>query len=237
MKYKLRTNLNNTDWLPNVEDTYPPDLLYLRTGPYEEDLEELFYSKLYESNYSIIGYHCTRLTKFEIENIKNHGLSFGGKELIIKKVSNLPNELNKYKLKLVDLIHQDNSTQADDQICFSYGFLDLDNDPAYDKIFLKNWGGESIYKYYDNPYSKDFSPQEQQEIKEKLRKISIPCIIVLRCPLKVEYNLNFSHISKKFMRYSDDVETLRGAMVITKDVKFEVVEIVDLNKYCGIDFS
>lgn len=230
MKYKIGNYLKDTDWLPNIEATYPKGLLdFKKNKHYDEDK---FFSILYQSGYSLIGYQCARLTDKEIQDIKKNGLSFGGKELLYKKVSYLPKEYRKIKNMLKKHIKGLNSTQADNLIYFSYGNLDFKNDVASYKNFIENWGGESLYNYYDN--GNIILEPRMKEIKDKLREISTPCIIIIRCPLKIEYDLHFKYFYEIFM--SKKINTIFQSMCVN-NVKPEVVDIVDLNKYSGLDFS
>ena len=194
--------------------------------------EDLFFSRLYQSGYSLVGYQCARLTEKEIRDIKENGLSFGGKELLYKKISNLPNEYRKIKALLKKHVKDLYSTQADNLIYFSYGCLDLENDTACYSSFLNNWGGESIYNYYD--HGKVIPNPQLKDIKDKLCDISIPCIIIVRCPLKMECDLHFKNFFDIFM--DNEIETIFQSMCV-ENFKPEVIDIVDLNKYSGLDFT
>jgi hypothetical protein len=229
-KYKLRSCLNSKDWVPCIKDTYPEILLEMKNNNHYD--EELFYKRLYQSGCSLIGYQCARLTEKEINDILKLGLSFGGKKLLYSKISSLPENYSYIKATLKKHVDDLFSTQADDLIYFSYGFLDLDNDTTSCSSFLNNWGGESIYNYYDN--GNIILDDVLENMKVKLSEISHPCIIIVRCPLKIEYDLQFKYFYDIFM--SQEIKTISSSMCINK-YKPEVIDIVDLSKYAGLDYS
>lgn len=228
-KFKIRNYLKNNDWLPNVEETYPIGLLDFKTNKNYD--ENKFFSHLYQSGYCLIGYQCARLMDKEIQDIKENGLSFGGKQLLYKKIEYLPREYSKIKKLLKKHIKNLNSTQADNLIYFSYGNLDFNNDIACYTSFVENWGGESIYNYYD--HGEVVPEPDMKELKNKLSEISTPCIILIRCPLKKEYNLQFKYFYDVFM--NKKIDTIFQSMCVN-NFKPEVIDIIDLNKYSGLDF-
>lgn len=122
-------------------------------------------------------------------------------------------------------------TQADSSIYVSFGDLDLVADKACDKIFTQYWGGESIYNFYDNTDS--FTSQRLQYIKGKLQLISKPCIILLRCPKDAQAALSYTYY-ENFM--TKNISELSGSMCIENCIP-EVIDIIDLTKYSGLDFS
>lgn len=123
-------------------------------------------------------------------------------------------------------------TQADSSIYVSFGNLDLVVDKACDKIFTQYWGGESIYNFYDN--NDTFISNRLKYIKSKLQSISKPCIILLRCPKDAQAALSYTYYYENFM--TKNISELSGSMCIKNCVP-EVIDIIDLTKYSGIDFS
>lgn len=232
MKYKLRTNLNNTDWLPNVEDTYPQGLLNL----IEQQIcnEDDFISCINQNDYSLIGLHCARLTMLEIMDIRENGISVGGKDLLYKKISNLPDNCNNIKPALIKHIQKLTETQADNLFYFAYGFLDLENDSAGYKNFLNNWGGESIYNFYDNPQTQ--TDPLLKQIKKQLSEVSIPCILIIRYPLKLLTNAQLYTLYTSITNPDIEINNVFHSICVT-DYLPEVVDIIDMNKYSGLNFS
>ena len=116
-------------------------------------------------------------------------------------------------------------------ICLSYGYLDLDEDPAYDNIFHTNWGGETIYNYYDK--GDGFQNEHLNKIHHTLQKISFPCIIIVR----VTTNSFFSLPQFLFEKIqNENIEQISGSIEICNELP-EIVDIIDLNKYDDIDYD
>ena len=230
MKFKIRDYIKAHDLIANLEETYPNFILDMkRNNVYDEDL---FYTYLYQNNFSFIAYHCTRLTDFEISEIKSNGMARGGKELLRNKIMCLPKSCDDIREELLNHVNGLRETQADSSIYVSFGNLDLVADKACDKIFTQLWGGESIYNYYDNLDS--FKSERSKYIKSKLQKISTPCIILLRCPKDSQVALSNTYFYDSFM--TKNITELFGSMCIKNCVP-EVIDIIDLTKYSGLDFS
>lgn len=226
MKYKIKSLITTNDIVPNMLETYPPKALLAQT-------KNEFYNCLVDNKCNILCYHITRLTSQEKKNVRERGLSFGGKKLLINKVENLPHCCDWFKMELLYHIQKLYKTKADNLICASYGYLDLDNDPACDNIFHSNWGGESIYDYYDNGDS--FKNKHLRKIHETLLKISFPCILVLRVDIATFYEAELYSLFDRVKEHRKK-EEISGSLYI-ENVLPELVEIIDLNTYDGIDFT
>ncbi len=230
MKFRIKDYLRKGDIVVNLEETYPNFILDMkRNNIYDEDL---FYTYLYQNDFSFIAYHCTRLTDLEIFEIKSNGMAIGGKKLLRNKIMRLPKSCDDIREELLNHVNGLRETQADSSIYVSFGNLDLVADKAYDKIFTQFWGGESIYNFYDNTVS--FTSERLQYIKNKLQTISTPCIILLRCPKDAQTALSYTYYYEKFM--TQNIKELFGSMCIKNCVP-EVIDIIDLTKYSGLDFS
>ena len=230
MKYKIREHIKEFDLVVNIKDTYPNSLLDMKKHKAYDENE--FYTYLQTNNVHLIAYHCTRLTDFEINEIQTNGLNFGGKELLYKKIENLPESCNDIRADLLRHVRCLSSTQADQSICVSFGNLDLDDQIASYKTFIENWGGESIYNFYDNPNSSH--TQHLQYIKNKLHDISTPCIIILRCPPNGYDALSRCGFYNNFMTKS--IKTLFDSLNLKTFVP-EVIDIVKLTEHSGLDYS
>lgn len=225
MKYIIKDILHSKDIVPNIVETYPTQI---NKALSEED----FYSLLKCDNHNIICYHITRLTDNEIESVKKQGLIFGGKSLLLEKVKNLPICCNWFKGELIEYINDLAETQSDNAICASYGLLDLENDPACDNIFKQNWGGESIYNYYDT--GDGFQDNHMRTIHETLQKISYPCLVLLRIDIDTFINSQFGCLYEKFK--AKKTEIISGSLYIQNALP-EVVDIIDLSVYDGLSFD
>ena len=110
---------------------------------------------------------------------------------------------------------------------------DLDDQIASYKTFIENWGGESIYNFYDNPHS-CHDQSHLRYIKNKLHDISTPCIIILRCPPSVYDALSRCSFYNNFMTKS--IKTLFDSLNLKTCVP-EVIDVVKLTEYSGLDYS
>lgn len=117
-------------------------------------------------------------------------------------------------------------------LCTSYGYLDLDEDSACDNIFHSNWGGESIYNYYD--HGDNFQDEHLKNIHETLQEISYPCIIVVRMHISTFCSARNTLFER--LEQSHDKTKIAGSAYIEQTLP-EVVDIIDLNMYDGIDFT
>ena len=230
MKYKIKEHIKELDLVVNIKDTYPKCLLDMKKNKAYH--EHVFYTYLQTNNVHLIAYHCTRLTDYEINEIKTNGLNYGGKDLLYKKIENLPESCNDIKDDLLRHVKGLSHTQADQSIYVSFGNLDLDNKIASYETFTEHWGGESIYNIYDNPNSSH--NQHLQYIKNKLHDISTPCIIILRCPTNVYDALSRCGFYNNFMTKS--IKTLFDSLNLKTCVP-EVIDIVKLTEYSGLDYS
>lgn len=226
MKFRIKNLLNNNDIVPNMLETYPLKTLLVKT-------ESEFYDCLLEKDCKILCYHITRLTLKEINEIKKYGLSLGGRELLFRKVNNLPPCCDWFKAELISHISALYETQADNLLCASYGYLDLDQDPACDNIFHSNWGGESIYNYYD--HGDGFQNEHLKKIHETLQAISCPCIIVIRMSVSTFRNADYYSLFERLKQSRNRTE-IAGSLYIEETLP-EVVDIIDLNIFDGIDFT
>lgn len=230
MKYKIREHIKEFDLVVNIKDTYPKLLLDMKKN--KVDCEHVFYTYLQTNNVHLIAYHCTRLTDYEINEIKTNGLNYGGKDLLYKKIENLPESCNDIKDDLLRHVKGLSHTQADQSIYVSFGNLDLDNKIASYETFTEHWGGESIYNFYDNPNSSH--NQHLQYIKNKLHDISTPCIIILRCPTNVYNALSRCGFYNNFMTKS--IKTLFDSLNLKTCIP-EAIDVVKLTEYSGLDYS
>lgn len=224
MKYKIRESLKSNDIIPNIVSTYPIEALNVNS-------ENKFFACLKEHNCNFLCYHITRLTEYEINDIRNNSLSWGSKTLLRNKIANLPSCCDWFKDELIKHITNLRETQAENMICLSYGYLDLEEDPAYDNIFHTNWGGETIYNYYDK--GNCFQDEHSRKIYKTLQKISFPCLIIVRVTAHSFLSMPqflFEKIQNK------NIEQISGSIEICDELP-EIVDIINLNIYNGIDFE
>ena len=94
MKYKIKELLKSNDIIPNIASTYPIDALNVNS-------EKEFIACIKKHNCNFLCYHITRLTEYEINDIRNNGLSWGSKTLCLNKIANLPSCCDWFKDELI----------------------------------------------------------------------------------------------------------------------------------------
>lgn len=133
-------------------------------------------------SHSLIGYHCTKLTSEEIENIRTNGMSVQNADSLSARIERLLFS-NLISLEVAQCLKEKN--QANDRnragklwFCFFEPFL-----AGADGIerFFRSWGGEALYNLHES------SPITGAA----LRGIGTPCIIRANVPI-------FSMIDSKF---------------------------------------
>lgn len=231
MRYDILKNITPQDILLNNINTYPRFIVdSIKNKTIDKANCDNY---LNSNNYNIVVFHCSRLTLYEIENIKTNGLKFGSKKLFYDKITNLPSNVRKEtKENLINHIRNLKEIQAESSICVSFGKLDFNKDKGYDKIFTLNWGGETIYNYYDK--GDNFDDEYLKSVKEELDLVSIPCIICVR--------LKNKDIFDKISLYDiiseqDNVEEYFGSNWISSNVATQIIDIVNLCEYDGIKYS
>ena len=213
MKFKLQSLLTSKDIIPNVYDTYPVNSM---TATNEDE----FYSFLKETDCNIVCYHATRLTAREISAIKEYGLSLGGKDLLRKKIVDLPSCCDWFKDELINYVNA-NRERARNTISASYGFLDWEKDLACNKEFVKYWGGESIYTYFcDNLENEYF-----KKIHDTLTSISFPCIVLLRVNV---YDFCKACTTLYEKTKTDDMSKLSGSVYIEDQIP-QIIDVLRLD--------
>jgi len=223
---KVWDKLTSHDIVINIKETYPQKVLDMcyKDDSYKEDK---IIQYLEDNSYCILGIHCSRLTKYEINDIKRNGLRYGNKETLINKIKNLPQEVPyDIKIKLLKHINSLKSSVFNNNICCSCGYLDFSNDSGCNKIFTDNWGGEVIYNYYNH---NGIETDEEKYIAKILNSISYPCIIFTRARI--------TQSSTKYLRFSDLVrkgtentfDTLTGHLIIDNE-KVEVIDIIKIDE-------
>lgn len=227
--YKIKNKLKERDIVLNMLGTYPDCIRDLKAQKIDEDHERKFYECIYQNGYSYILFHRTRLTQFEIEDIRKNGISLGGKELLIEKIKNLPPTCDEHKGALIARVRDLPRTRAENCIYAYFGNFHLCNDVENDNVFFDYWGGESIYTCYLEDDSVG-----AEKMKKDLQCISKPCIIILRYPADIEGSLLQKNLYQRFMK--NETCNIVGAVWVERFLP-EVIDVVDLTQYSCFDFS
>ena len=84
----------------------------------------------------------------------------------------MPSEFDEYKPKLLEFVEEPLNKRSDGNIYFDIGKIKI----YYgNRVFLKHWGGETLYCYYDKLHNTD---ENLIQLGNKLRKLTIPCIVI-----------------------------------------------------------
>lgn len=141
------------------------------------------------SNYTMRGYHCTRLTKTEMQAITEKGMILPDLAMLNKRIEEL--ESSGLITQSLSQHLKDNNQSDDDnrvgQIWFCFFPPHIGGQWGIERFF-RSWGGEALYNSHErDPIS-----------GPALTKIGIPCIIEALVPLQ---SLHFySYLEKKLIR-------------------------------------
>jgi hypothetical protein len=124
--------------------------------------------------YSLIGYHCTKLTASEIENVRVNGMLLQNSMSLNNRIERLK-ESGLITAKVTQLLK--NKNQADDfnranmlWFCFFEPFM---AGRSGIERFFRYWGGEALYN----------SHEDCPNTSNVLLDIGIPCIIKAKVPI------------------------------------------------------
>lgn len=127
------------------------------------DATEVIERELKNTNF--IGFHCSRLLDFEMNNITTHGLrpldlEFSNSR--IKKIYSLGLIKEEFKNKLLNKVEFSASNRAGNT-CFFHSTSTLKDEWGLIRLF-KSWGGEAMYLNFEE--------------KTELQKLGMPCIVI-----------------------------------------------------------
>lgn len=217
-------DISNNDIIPNDISTYPTEMVSILNN--QTNFENGLYEFFMTNDYNIICWHATRLTEIEIADIKKNGINTDDEpNFFERKINNLPSKISfEIKQKLLAYVKSLKETRSEGKVFASYGVFDLDNDYREDKIFLENWGGETIYCYYDT--GSTVIDDELNHIKQELRSISFPCIVCLRISIfkLLETNNYFFDCFCNNLKCFD-IKEISGNLCSNKKC-FEVVDVL-----------
>lgn len=196
---------------------------------YEEDYKQLV-ADLDDilSTHSIIGYHCTRLTPFEITSIKDNGLRALRSSLIQERINQAfkdkwltQDEYDRLLMSPIIRYNLDNKNgHRTGKIWLCPNRSTLRDFGAVHRLF-RSWGGEAIFK-----------GQADSMIMDTLCKTGLPCIVKCNLPFPDINSLHFSHAERfvsKFVSTSIEYPHPSPAfdMSIGRDLKTdEVLDII-----------
>lgn len=153
-----------------------PKNIYL--NEYEKLLAELNAILI---DYNLIGYHCTKLTELEINDIKYNGLKVLSSDLITKRFclaerqgfissEDASNFLKSTELESV-LNHKQGVREGTLWFCSNRSTL---REPGMVQSFFEFWGGEAVRRNY----------KIQEQGMMQLKRIGNPCVVKCSIPFK-----------------------------------------------------
>jgi hypothetical protein len=149
----------------------------------------------------VIGYHCTRLLKHEIEDINKNGLALPSTTFLSKKLQ-AAGEFGYFNQEEIQQLIAHNSylemPGRENLLYFVCGYSALKDGGGIYKFF-RCWGGEAIFNSYQN----------QLPLFLKLCLIGIPCIIKAKFKQKSGVNLAES-LESTFLYNRNMIECLEA---------------------------
>ncbi len=120
-------------------------------------------------NIRIIGFHCTRLTDFEVGDIISNGLVPLNEEFSRKRIEILIQKKKISQESSKKIIHNNkmNLDSRRDKVYLSHCVSSLTKEYGFYRFF-RYWGGEAIYS----------SHEKDELVASELKKIGLPCIVV-----------------------------------------------------------
>ncbi len=125
-------------------------------------------------HYSLIGYHCTKLTGEEIESVRSNGLCLQNSKSLAARIDRLVT-VGVLTTQLATKLKCAN--QADEQnrvgkLWFCFFEPHLAGQSGIER-FLRSWGGEALYN----------SHERRKDTGDALRAIGTPCVVVASVPI------------------------------------------------------
>jgi hypothetical protein len=125
---------------------------------------------------NIIGFHCTRLTQIDIDDILKNGL------IPLSASSTIQRLFRLFQAKLISrtsyeaILNKNESSHVyrAGNVCVFHCLDTLKDASGLYRLF-RSWGGESVYYNYENNAS----------VGEELRRIGIPCIVIASINLEL----------------------------------------------------
>lgn len=140
------------------------------------------------SNYSLHGYHCTRLTEKEVSSIASNGMVLQNASTLNHRIDDLVNN-GLITFQIANRLKKEN--EADDKgrarmlwFCFYPPYIATQY--GIERLF-RSWGGEALYNSHEG----------DPETGIALRKIGIPYIVEAIVPIS---SLGMSYLSTKIVR-------------------------------------
>jgi hypothetical protein len=120
------------------------------------------------------GYHCTRLTKSEIDHIISNGLQLPSREMLVARIQAIE-DAGLVDRNLADRLKSNNQADEDNRagmIWFCFFSPHVTGQSGIESFF-RHWGGEALFN----------SHERDQSTGPILRKIGTPCVVKAEVPI------------------------------------------------------
>ncbi len=126
------------------------------------------------ADYSVVAYHCTRLTDVECRQIKNNGMQLPNQDFLNQRIEALlaGGHINSTSAAKLKSNNQADNPYRKNMFWFLLFPPHITDEGAVKRLF-KFWGGESLYACHEN--DPDTGPA--------LQNIGSPCLIEARIPV------------------------------------------------------
>jgi len=139
---------------------------------FENSLSEV---RIILKKYSLIGYHCTKLTRGEISEIAKYGMSLQNGSTISSRLEKLEFEgsISKEVAEKLRVDNQCNDGNRANMLWFCFYEPHISGEHGINRLF-KSWGGEALYNSYEGSVI----------LGQVLKNIGIPCVINAIVPMR-----------------------------------------------------
>jgi hypothetical protein len=126
--------------------------------------------------YSLLGYHCTKLTREEVSYVKTNGMSLQNLSSLCKRIDALFKEgvIDEEVTERLKSENQANDTNRAMMLWFCFFEPYITGEWGV-RRFFRSWGGEALYN----------SHEDDHRTGSALRVIGIPCVVKAVVPMKM----------------------------------------------------
>ena len=214
-------------------DRYCQDDVRLQINPPKNRYKQAYRALVVQledmlASHRIVAYHCSRLTKEEIVNIKQEGLRILTSDLVNKKLDQCLShgylkQAEYERIKNSPHLSESLNDQLDSRtgkIHFCASRTTLRDDNAVFRYF-RSWGGEALYRGHE----------QDSRLAHVLGRIGVPCIVICAIPF-TRIKQGFRELSEHFLLYLVSNELgltdLSLAVDISTEENLRSSEILDI---------
>ena len=142
------------------------------TGPrYDEAIDGLVYAL---QPYEIMGWHCTRLTDIEAEEIPRDGMQLPDATMLARRIDALvkANQITPHVAQCLKSENQADEENRAGRVWFCFFPPRMDGESGIGRFF-RYWGGEALYNSHEN----------DRTTSSAISRIGTPCIVEANVPI------------------------------------------------------